>query len=133
MSPNTEKDLKTATTLLEAGKGSELMERSTYFVPITAYRYHSLAGYLTDDDMFSTDIPVDTLKRLFEHITIKTLWIYSVADQYVPPSVNIKEHAERVQKCVANSEVLLLPDEVHEVSRHPQIFIDNIIQFVLSR
>jgi hypothetical protein len=94
MLPNTKEGLETATALVATGKGDSLMERSTSIIPITAYRYHSLAGmskpfifcsriifqgYLTDDDMFSSDLPSDILKRLFQHITIKTLWVYSMS------------------------------------------------------
>jgi len=130
MLSSTAKYLITATALVEAGKGSELMERSTYFVPITAYRYHSLAGKLTDDDMFSSDFSEDILQQLFQHIKIKTLWVYSLEDQYIPKHVNIKEHAERLQRCVPNSEVLFLPDDNHEITRHPLVFIDNVIRFL---
>jgi hypothetical protein len=44
--------------------------------------------------------------------------------------VNIKELAEKIQMCVPKSEFLLLPDEVHEVSQHPEVFIKKVIQFV---
>lgn len=53
--PHTTRFLELAQSMLQAGKQEELMPRTAFPHPITAYRYHSLAAKGGDDDMFSSD------------------------------------------------------------------------------
>ena len=59
-------------------------------IPITAYRYHSLAGHMTDDDMFSSDLSEEQFQSRLSHVQVPTLLVYSESDQYVPSYVNKK-------------------------------------------
>eukprot|EP00026_Physarum_polycephalum_P015538 Phypoly_transcript_16244.p1 GENE.Phypoly_transcript_16244~~Phypoly_transcript_16244.p1 ORF type:complete len:270 (+),score=37.89 Phypoly_transcript_16244:62-871(+) len=119
-----------AKKMMEAGKGEELMPRSAYDVPITAYRFVSLAGYLGDDDLFSSDIPTDKLKELFAHISIPILWIVSGADQYVPPHISIPDLANTLQASIPKSELLVLDGELHEISKHVKLFCESVVSFL---
>jgi hypothetical protein len=55
--PNTKDALARAEKEISLGNSRKLMEYpQDYDIPITAYRFHSLAGRLGDDDMFSNDL-----------------------------------------------------------------------------
>jgi len=126
----TSRHLSEAKEKIKNGKGNELMNREVYEVPITAYRYVSLAGYLGDDDMFSSDIPEDKMKEIFRHISIPTLWIFSGADQYVPPHVNIQRLSETIKAAVASSQILLLEPDHHEIDISTSEFIGHVVEFL---
>ena len=58
---NTLKYLEIATKLISYGTPNELLPRDVDNAPLTAYRYHSLATRMGDDDMFSSDLTDDEL------------------------------------------------------------------------
>lgn len=52
--PDLKKQLDLATQMIQQGKQDELMPRSTEYAPITAYRFHSLAGEIEIDALINT-------------------------------------------------------------------------------
>lgn len=78
-----------AVDMIKNGKPNELMPRNADSVPITAYRYHSLAFRGGDDDMFSSDLSDDELSRIFGGLNSQKLAIFlSGKDEYIPPAVD---------------------------------------------
>jgi len=122
--------LDKAKKMIEKGRGEELLPRSAYDVPITAYRFCSLAGYLGDDDFFSSDIPSKKMKELFQHISIPILWAISGADQFVPPHVSIPDLANMLHAAIPKSELLILYGELHEISTNVKLFVASVIAFL---
>jgi len=79
-----------AKRLVDAGKGNHLMPRDApqaFGVPITAERYYSLSGHMTNDDMFSSDLSDKELASVLGHIACPALFALSGADEYVPQAV----------------------------------------------
>ena len=94
-----------ANELVQSGNGDRLMARDTpqsFRTPITASRFSSLGGRCTPDDMFSSDLTDEDLKRILGHVSqrkhCRVLAVFSGADEYVPPLVleNYKEFAIRL-------------------------------------
>jgi len=56
------KNMTAATALISEGKSDHLLDLDPP-MPITAYRFHSLGGRMTDDDMFSSDLTDDELRE----------------------------------------------------------------------
>jgi hypothetical protein len=52
MEPGTASKLALAEDMIAADRGEELMPRASFYAPITARRFQSLAGRLGDDDLF---------------------------------------------------------------------------------
>ena len=59
-------------------------------VPMTAYRWLSLLSPDKDgdDDFFSSDLPADSLQKIFGSLKSPTLFLMGGADQYVGPDVD---------------------------------------------
>lgn len=67
------------------------------------------AGRLTPDDLFSSDFTDEELEKLFAHVSIPTLWVWSMKDEYVPQTVDKERHAERLEWAVkCDSEVVFV-------------------------
>ena len=56
--------LKEAQALKEEGKEDAFLSEKLFGAPLTAYRFLSLAGRLTDDDMFSVDLMKEGLETI---------------------------------------------------------------------
>ena len=113
--------LAQALQLVEAGKGTALLPEMHYgFVPMTAARYVSLVGRGGPDDMFSSDFSDDELAARLGHMGtagqregraaqagqaaiepapnhpgLRTLFVHSGADEYVPASVDVSALSQR--------------------------------------
>jgi len=90
-----------AKTMIAQGKGDEIMPRAACLLvgpphAITAYRFNSLTGRMTDDDMFSSDLTDGELSRKFYHVGVPTLVAMSLDDEYVPKTVDMSALAERM-------------------------------------
>lgn len=74
------KRISDAAALVAAGRGDELMPRWTWSCPVTASRFHSLAGRCTQDDMFSADLSDAELRAILGHVAaeISCLWCFSL-------------------------------------------------------
>uniref|UniRef100_A0A7S3ZEF4 Uncharacterized protein n=1 Tax=Lotharella globosa TaxID=91324 RepID=A0A7S3ZEF4_9EUKA len=102
----TKKWLKLATSMIKEGKAEDLMPQESYFIPITAYRYHSLAGKNTDDDLFSSDFTMDELKGKLGCVDVAALVLYSGEDEYVPDYVNRRALVDRMSAATGTSQSL---------------------------
>lgn len=92
---NHNENIKHAQSLLANGAGEEMMPRSAFWAPITAYRYLSLFDTNGDDDYFSSDLSDVELHERLGHVGklgrttgMHVLAVYSKQDEYVPKSVD---------------------------------------------
>ncbi|KAK8791123.1 hypothetical protein WA158_005754 [Blastocystis sp. Blastoise] len=108
-----------------------LLPREADIAPISIYRYLSLSGRLTDDDMFSTDLTDTEMESIFSHINMPTLFIYSSNDQYVPASVNKQKYVHRIDNAIRHCNAYLLQGADHEVSNtmSKTIFLQIVYHF----
>lgn len=95
-----------ATQMIREGRGDEVMPRAACLLigpphAITANRFNSLTGRMTDDDMFSSDLTDDELATRLGHVDIPTLIALSLDDEYVSAAVNGEELAARMQAAMA--------------------------------
>jgi len=100
---NYELNLSTATKMVEAGDGEEMMPRHSFWAPITASRFLALQSVGGDDDFFSSDFTDEELQERLGHISklhksrnLKLLLAYSGKDEYVPDHVDKKLLVERM-------------------------------------
>lgn len=70
---------------------------------VTASRFASLTGRMTDDDMFSSDLSDDELRERLGHVAVPTLVAVSADDEYVPRSVDARALAARMADAMAAS------------------------------
>lgn len=75
--------LKQAEKLKEEDKEYALLSERLLGAPITAYRFLSLAGRLTDDDMFSVDLTEEELKPILSPVKVPILVCFSEEDEAV--------------------------------------------------
>ena len=87
--------LKEAQALKEDGKEDAFLSEQVFGAPVTSYRFLSLAGRLTDDDIFSVDL---TEEELEPTVKIPILLYFSEHDEYVPDMQSQKAVAERMVK-----------------------------------
>ena len=68
-----------------------------YFIEIIfVCRFLSLAGRLTDDDMFSTDLTEEELDPILRCINVPILLCLSEQDQYVPDHSALREFSQKM-------------------------------------
>ncbi|KAG5176051.1 hypothetical protein JKP88DRAFT_336541 [Tribonema minus] len=108
-----------------------LMPREADIAPITAYRYLSLAARGGDDDMFSDDFSQEELKDRLGHMTVPTLLLASLADEYVPAGVDVSALVERIagampgcRKCVR------VAGGLHDLSGHIDVVAEETSAFL---
>lgn len=84
--------LKVSEELIEQGKPQEPIPRLTgslsWFPPMSAYRFHSLAAKGGDDDYFSTDLGKERLEEIFGKLSKPTLMLHSSNDEAVAKTVD---------------------------------------------
>ena len=90
--------LKEAQALKEEGKEDAFLSEKLFGAPLTAYRFLSLAGRLTDDDMFSVDLTEEELEPILSPVRIPILLCFSEHDEYVPDIQPQKAVAQRMVK-----------------------------------
>eukprot|EP00934_Nitzschia_sp_Nitz4_P002633 Nitzschia sp. Nitz4//scaffold93_size78505//16056//17033//NITZ4_005414-RA/size78505-processed-gene-0.83-mRNA-1//1//CDS//3329560270//2623//frame0 len=92
-----EEMLQTASNLVQAGKGQEMMPRAAFWAPITAQRFLDLHERGGADDYFSSDYSDQELMDRLGHVgrfavdfskTFRVLVGYSGSDEFVPASVD---------------------------------------------
>jgi pimeloyl-ACP methyl ester carboxylesterase len=109
--------LAEAEGLIREGKGDSLLSEKHYgFVPLSAERFASLAGRMTADDMFSSDLSDEELRSKLGHMGthgqrqgegmateavpthpgLRTLFVHSGADEYVPATVDVQALSARL-------------------------------------
>lgn len=84
-----------ARKLQEQGKEDEMMPRSAFWAPITAYRFLSLQEKGGDDDFFSSDYTDQEMAKRLKHVGqcgeffgLRALIAFSKEDEYVPSHVD---------------------------------------------
>eukprot|EP00028_Trichosphaerium_sp_Am-I-7-wt_P014243 CAMPEP_0168509332 /NCGR_PEP_ID=MMETSP0405-20121227/706_1 /TAXON_ID=498012 /ORGANISM="Trichosphaerium sp, Strain Am-I-7 wt" /LENGTH=202 /DNA_ID=CAMNT_0008526757 /DNA_START=78 /DNA_END=686 /DNA_ORIENTATION=- len=113
---DTEQYQELASKLIKEGKGDELMPRACDEAPITAYRYASISGNDTEDDIFSSDFTDAQLASNLGHINVPCLQIVSGSDSYVPDNIDVHAHAHRMKKYInAEVEILYLDSADHYI------------------
>ena len=121
-----------------------ILHNNNYIDPLTSImllymicRFLSLAGRLTDDDMFSTDLTEEELDPILQCITIPIRLCYSEQDEHVPDHDTLKKLAERtvnVLKKYTDRVELKYYTGNHGLSE-PQYydrFIEDVVKFVTS-
>ncbi|QDS76052.1 hypothetical protein FKW77_005536 [Venturia effusa] len=98
-----DKILNTSREWIAAGRELDVLPESVdgrFFgkaSTITAYRWHSLLSPGGDDDYFSSDLSDERLQATFGAIKKESplLILYSGADEYAPPSIDLKALTEK--------------------------------------
>ncbi len=88
--------LEEARRLESEGKLSAILSETVDGAPITAERFLSLVGRLTDDDMFSTDLTSQELEPILSAVRVPVLLCFSAEDEFVPDKEAQKAFAERM-------------------------------------
>lgn len=117
-----------ASSMIAEGHGDEVMPRAACLLlgpphAITASRFDSLTGRMTQDDMFSSDLTDAELQQCLGHVAVPTLIAMSLDDEYVPSSVDARALAARLRSAMAiaavgSAEVLAIREGGHAL-RHP--------------
>jgi len=131
--PNTKDGLARSQQYLKQGTPNRLLEYpEDHNIPITAYRFQSLVGRLTDDDMFSNDLTNDELGSLFAHIQIPCLLVFSMNDEYVPDFVDTRQLAGRLSSSIPKSNSLFLENANHVISdeQSKEHFMNTLLEFI---
>eukprot|EP00928_Gymnodinium_smaydae_P001543 TRINITY_DN10560_c0_g2_i1.p1 TRINITY_DN10560_c0_g2~~TRINITY_DN10560_c0_g2_i1.p1 ORF type:complete len:597 (+),score=71.28 TRINITY_DN10560_c0_g2_i1:182-1792(+) len=113
----------TAADMISKGCKDEVMPRAAGKLlgpddPVTAYRFASLTGRLTDDDMFSSDLSDVELHERLGHVRIPTLLVSSADDEYVPTSVDVPSLLKRMSDAMPASAAGLVQSVVVSEGGH---------------
>uniref|UniRef100_A0A0G4H3K5 DUF1749 domain-containing protein n=1 Tax=Chromera velia CCMP2878 TaxID=1169474 RepID=A0A0G4H3K5_9ALVE len=85
-----------ADKLMKEGKPDELLPERLYgAVPITAYRFSSLIGRKTEDDLFSSDLEDDFLEEIVKPVDVPVFVCHGTADEYAPSQEKLREFTGR--------------------------------------
>ncbi|KAF9108105.1 hypothetical protein BGX29_003301 [Mortierella sp. GBA35] len=125
--------LETAQKMINNGEAQELMPRETDVAPITAYRFNSLAAIGGDDDMFSSDIPFDTMQAIFRQVKTPLIMVLSGKDEYVPHNVNKEQLTSKLSSaCPSSLGAVILPEADHAISdvSSQKTFCETVVQFI---
>lgn len=83
---------KCKTEFIDKGKENDILPQEyrnlTFGVPVTAYRFYSLASVRGDDDFFSSDLTADDHKQTFGKIKTPFLVLYGEKDEYASPTLD---------------------------------------------
>ena len=94
-------NLEVAKTLVQGGKGQEMMPRSAFWAPITAQRFVDLNEKGGSDDFFSSDFTDEELSDRLRHVGkdrsgLRVLVAGSGADEYVPSHIDKWDLTKRI-------------------------------------
>ncbi|KAI8099460.1 uncharacterized protein BX664DRAFT_321291 [Halteromyces radiatus] len=120
--PNHLQHIQLATTMREQSHGNEWMPRyldnalQAIDVPITADRFYSLYARGGDDDLFSTDLTDEELKKVFQGVHQPMLLLNGAQDEFYQSSIDPLTFLERLQKlCPAIRDIGIIPGANHKV------------------
>ncbi|KAH9572141.1 hypothetical protein CY35_02G130900 [Sphagnum magellanicum] len=130
--PGTQPMLELAEKMIQEGKGNDLMPReASPQAPITASRYRSLAAYLGDDDLFSSDLSDAELRTRLGHMSrVPCQVIFSMADEYIPEYVDKAKLLKRLCEAMGGAEKVAIPWGNHSLSNRVQETVHCIIDFI---
>lgn len=98
---------------VDSGRGDELMPKGAEQetgdlmvprMPVTAFRYSSLAGRMGQDDYFSHDLTREEMEERVGHIDCPLLLAPSEQDECVPEGVDQREIMDLLRSCVRSPE-----------------------------
>lgn len=70
-----------------------------------------------DDDMFSSDLTLETMQMIYSHIRAPVLWLHSGRDEYVPSHVDKQKlMAQMAAASPTTLATVQLPDSDHAIS-----------------
>jgi hypothetical protein len=137
-----------ARTLIQDGKGQEMMPRSAFWAPITAQRFLDLNEKGGADDYFSSDYTDEELVARLGHISgkdqnkhLKVLVAFSGLDEYVPFHIDRLKMTERLVNAMnancSNDKRVALPLYLasgnHNLSNDPKdgkVFVDKFAELL---
>jgi pimeloyl-ACP methyl ester carboxylesterase len=130
--PKTEEHVAIARGMKATGLASEFLPRAAMWAPITAARFLDLATKEGLDDLFSSDLSDSELAERLGHVAVPTLFVMSMADEYVPPSVDVHRLCERFQASItrAVARVEKLEGANHALYGHEEAFVDVVERFM---
>lgn len=144
--------LSTAESMVAAGDGHKLIHDFLHygFVPMTASRYVSLFGRGGPDDMFSSDhsddylaarlghmgtrgqrsgrpampeLNLDAIEPVPDHPGLRTLFVHSGGDEYVPKTVDVSALSNRFVTAAGGAEngaeALIIDRATHNLAEPP--------------
>uniref|UniRef100_A0A060T1W2 ARAD1C24134p n=1 Tax=Blastobotrys adeninivorans TaxID=409370 RepID=A0A060T1W2_BLAAD len=102
----TEENVRTATKLIEEGRGDHVLPPDfsgfSSEAPVSAERFVSLTAVRGGDDFFSSDLTEQDFEKTFGQISTKLLVLYSGKDEFVPKWVD-KQKLVDTWKSIAKS------------------------------
>ncbi|XP_052190718.1 UPF0613 protein PB24D3.06c-like [Diospyros lotus] len=130
--PETAAMIDLASQMISEGRAPELMPREANpAAPITASRYQSLCAYNGDDDLFSSDLNDDQLKRRLGHMcTTLCQVIFSMADEYVPDCVDKAALVDRICRAMGGAEKVEIEWGNHSLSNRVEEAVQAIMDFI---
>ncbi|KAG0269951.1 hypothetical protein BGZ95_001856 [Linnemannia exigua] len=127
------KYVRLAQRMINDGKGQELMVREVDVAPVTAYRFNSLASVGGDDDMFSSDIPFESMQALFGQVKTPLIMVHSGKDEYIPSHINKEQLISNLTNASPSSlGAVVLPEADHAISdlASQTTFCEAVVQFI---
>lgn len=130
-----------ATEMIKSGRGDDAIPKSQLPFeadpwPITAYRFHSLAGDGGDDDYFSSDLPDERVTAIWGRVKQPILVVPSAEDQYVPKTVDFEKLLAKWKSfCPAMSDLSgLIPGASHTVDlpSSQEWLAERVVSFLRS-
>ncbi|WFD36789.1 hypothetical protein MCUN1_003678 [Malassezia cuniculi] len=153
-SPADEQLLAKAAELIAAGKGGEMLPRTAPAKPeaggisgnsaailqpaMTAYRFHSLNSHGTDDDMFSSVLSDDDIRRIWTPALNKApiLALMGAQDEFVPDGIDRAGIINRWSKILEGTPLhtKLIPGANHKVDDESaqQVLVQSVVSFIKS-
>jgi pimeloyl-ACP methyl ester carboxylesterase len=132
--PDTAQSITLAKQMIEKGDAEQLMPRSSFFLPITAYRFHALTAVGGDDDMFSSDFTPAEMRQKLGHVNCPTAVVYGTADEYVPSTVDLKALGQKIVGSFgssASSSLHIIEGANHAISGDDSC-IESFVSFVMK-
>ncbi|EFJ22803.1 hypothetical protein SELMODRAFT_89905 [Selaginella moellendorffii] len=128
--PGTAAMIDLADEMIKEGRELDLMPRGAEpAAPITAHRFRSLAGYMGDDDMFSSDLSDEQLRVRLEHMSkLPCQVIFSMADEYVPDYVNKHNLVKRLCAAMGATAVEIWGN--HSLTNRIQEAVRAVVDFI---
>ncbi|KAG0218641.1 hypothetical protein BGX33_006592 [Mortierella sp. NVP41] len=86
-----------------------------------------------DDDMFSSDIPFDTMQAIFRQVKTPLIMVLSGKDEYVPHNVNKEQLTSKLSSaCPSSLGAVILPEADHAISdvSSQKTFCETVVQFI---
>jgi len=122
--------------LAEGQPDKVLSEKLFGIVSISAYRFHSMASKLGDEDFFSTDLTQEELAPRLKPLTVPSLFVYSEDDEYVKDMDALKAFLNDTFMPTASSFsdcaklVFLDGDHGLEKQEYRQAFVEQVAAFI---